>query len=234
MKKEKAIVLFSGGLDSTTTLFWAKTRFHHVRALTFHYSQKHCIEVRMAEEIARRQEIPLTVVKLPFQDFTESALIDPEIPVPDCSSPSPNPPSVPSTYVPFRNGIFLSIATAMAEKIHAPHLVTGFNTIDSPEYPDTSPRFTRKMNQAINNGCAWRDWSSRPLKIHTPLIRLSKVEIIRMGIKLHADYSHSISCYRGSEIPCDSCSACHHRSSAFETLGVMDPLVARLKGDTTK
>jgi 7-cyano-7-deazaguanine synthase len=217
-----AIVLFSGGIDSTTALHWALKKFSPLWALVFDYGQLHRIEVEMAKRIAYGLGVGCEVVKLPLPGLLSSALLAGDGP-PIAAEPGP-----PSTYVPFRNGIFLAVAAAVAESRGCRRLVTGFNAIDIPDYPDTSEAFTRKMQAAINQGTSAAGGGPR-FKVHAPLARLSKKEIIALGVKLGVDYSRSISCYRGGEVPCGRCPSCDIRARAFAGLGRPDPLLERLR-----
>ncbi|MCU0288371.1 MAG: 7-cyano-7-deazaguanine synthase QueC [Acidobacteria bacterium] len=228
MKNEKVVVLFSGGLDSTTTLYWAKKTFREVFALMVNYSQRHNIETQMAQKIAGLLQIKAHLIEFPLKDIAYSALIDKDKIIPDSLAASKNEAGIPFTYVPFRNGIFLSLAAAFAESRRIFDIVTGFNRIDTPDYPDTTETFTKKMEDAVNEGTSAAITGQR-FTIHTPLIAKSKKEIIEWGLALGADYSYSISCYRGNEIPCLKCPSCDIRSSAFKQLNMEDPLIARLK-----
>lgn len=229
MNKNSCVVLFSGGLDSTTALHWAKDNFYQVLAISFDYSQKHVIELKMAQSTAKKLDIPLKQIIFPFTDIISSALIDRDIPIPESLDnikyrlrPTP-------TYVPFRNGIFLSIAAAFAESRRIYNLITGFNIIDTHDYPDTSSDFTNKMQEAINEGT--QGPKSNKFFIHTPLLTKTKSEIIKLGLRLNVDYSYTVSCYRGREIPCLRCRSCHIRNNAFKQLKMEDPLITRLKGE---
>ena len=238
-----AIVLFSGGIDSTTALHWALKKFDPLWALIFDYGQLHHIEVEMAKRIAYNLGVGCDVVKLPLPGLVSSALLGDARPIADSLAASRREPGPPSTYVPFRNGIFLALAAAFGESRGCFHLVTGFNSVDAPDYPDTTAAFARKMQAAINQGTSAargrsprrgprRSAAGRPsgprFKIHAPLTRLSKKEIIALGYQLGVDYSHSISCYRGGEVPCGRCPSCDIRARAFAALGKADPLLERL------
>jgi 7-cyano-7-deazaguanine synthase len=225
---EKAVVLFSGGIDSTTALYWAKKTFASAAAIIINYAQRHNIEVEMAQQITRRLKVESHLIQFPLKDIVFSALIDKDKEIPESLAASKNEEGVPFTYVPFRNGIFLSLAAAFAESRGIFHIVTGFNLIDTPDYPDTTEAFTEKMEAVINEGTS-ASITGRHFKIHTPLIRKSKKEIIEIGLQWGADYSYSISCYRGSEIPCLKCPSCDIRSHAFKQLNMEDPLITRLK-----
>jgi 7-cyano-7-deazaguanine synthase len=225
---EKTLVLLSGGLDSTTALYWALRRGGDVQALSFDYGQRHKIEIRSARLIARRLGVPHTVLKIDLRQMGGSALTDPAVALPRHSRvprlhASPIPPV---TYVPFRNGVFLALAAAWAEPRGIMEIVCGFNIIDSPEYPDTRPAFVRAMERAVRTGTAAAA-TGRPIKIRAPFLGLKKSDIIKVGLALGADYSRSITCYAGSEKPCGVCSACRLRAQAFKQAGCPDPLVIR-------
>ncbi len=226
--KEPALVLFSGGIDSTTALCWARRRFAPVVALTVAYGQRHRLETDMAARAARHLGVELVRLELPLAGFLESALLDEERAIPQSLAQARRENDVPVTYVPFRNGIFLAMAAAWAETRGIRRLVTGFNAVDTPDYPDTTARFTRRMQAALNAGTS-AALDGRKFRIHAPLLPLPKAEIIRLGLKLGADYSHAVSCYRGLERPCGRCPACDIRLRAFAELGLEDPLLARLR-----
>ncbi|MCK4763959.1 MAG: 7-cyano-7-deazaguanine synthase QueC [Candidatus Aminicenantes bacterium] len=228
MKEKNAVILFSGGLDSTTALYWAKKNFDKVYALIFDYAQKHNIEVEMAKKTAAKVGVEFQVIDFPLKSIVYSALIDEEKEIPESLAESKNEAGVPFTYVPFRNGIFLALAAAFAESRGIFDLITGFNLIDTPDYPDTTEAFTAKMEAAINQGTS-ASITGKNFKVHTPLIRKSKKEIIEFGLELQADYSYSVSCYRGQEQPCLKCPSCDIRARAFGQLDMADPLIIRLK-----
>lgn len=224
----RSIVLFSGGIDSTTALAWARARSSEVHALTVLYGQRHAIEVRLARRTARRMGIPQTVIRLDLARFGGSALTDRSAALPRCRKPSDIRPGPPPTYVPFRNGLFISLAAALADARGFDTIVTGFNTIDSPDYPDTRPEFVRAMNRAIKTGSR-AAFGGPGIRLVAPFVRMRKSEIIRLGLELGTDYSCSVSCYSGEERPCGTCSACVLRRRAFAEAGVPDPLLERLK-----
>jgi len=223
----KTVVLFSGGLDSTTALHWALRRGGEVSALTFDYGQRHRVEVRAARTIARRLGVPHAVLKIDLGPIGGSALTDRSIAVPRHRRvPRLRTAVPPATYVPFRNGILLALAAAWAEARGIDEIVCGFNTVDSPDYPDTRPAFVRAMERAVAAGTA-AAFGRRRVRIRAPFSRLKKSEIIRAGLALGADYSRSVTCYSGKEKPCGSCSACLLRARAFKEAGRPDPLVLR-------
>jgi 7-cyano-7-deazaguanine synthase len=221
-------VLLSGGLDSTTALHWARRRFGAVRALTFDYGQRHKIEIRMARTTCRRLGVPLDVLKVDLAAIGGSALTDRSIPVPTMRRSAHSLSGPPSTYVPFRNGVFLALAAAWAEAMGVRALVTGFNIIDSPDYPDTRPAFVRAMERAVNLGTRAAFGGPR-IRIMAPFVGKTKAEIIKIGLRLGADYAWTVSCYRGGEAPCGTCSSCRLRARAFRQAGREDPLPARAR-----
>ena len=227
-KKKKALVLFSGGIDSTTALFWARGRYGEVTALSFDYGQRHKVELALARRLTRRLRLAHRVLKVDLRPVGGSALTDASIPVPDPGGAGDPAKGIPVTYVPFRNGIFLALATAWAESKGLDDLICGFNTIDSPAYPDTRPSFVRAMQRAVDAGTGAAA-GGRRIRIVAPFVRMKKSEIIRLGLSFGADYSLSISCYRGREVPCRRCSSCRLRKRAWEEAGTEDPLLVRLR-----
>ena len=225
---KSCVVLFSGGIDSTTALCWALDRYDRVFPLTFDYGQRHRVEVRMAKRAARRLGLEPVVLKLDLGQVGGSALTDPAIPVPRPRGLGKLKAGTPPTYVPFRNGILLAVAAAWAEARGVTDLICGFNVLDSPNYPDTRREFIRAMEKAVNAGT--RAACGGPaMRILAPFVGMRKSEIIRKGLALGADYSYSVSCYSGGEAPCGACSSCLLRARAWKEAGREDPLVARLK-----
>lgn len=225
---KKCLVLFSGGVDSTTALFWALRRYDKVYAVTFDYGQRHRLETRMARRLAKKLNIPLKTLRIDLSQVGGSSLTDTRIPLPAYRKASEIGKDTPSTYVPFRNGIFLSLAAAWAEVLGMREIVCGFNIIDSPNYPDTRKTFVKAMEDAINFGTK-ASLTRKKFKIVAPFIDKSKSGIIKKGLALGADYSYSISCYSGREIPCRKCSSCHLRQKAWREAGKKDHLILRLE-----
>ena len=226
--KEKALILFSGGIDSTTVLYWAKKEFDQILLVIIDYSQKHNVEVRNAIRIAEQNNLEYLHVRFPLGELLGSALLDPDWEIPVSFDKAKDSRGIPETYVPFRNGIFLSLAAGIAETRNITNILTGFNLIDTPDYPDTTKNFADKMEAAINEGTT-ASITGNKYKVITPLINKSKKEIIEMGLSLKADYSMSISCYRGGEMPCLNCPSCDIRERAFREIGIEDPLISRLR-----
>jgi 7-cyano-7-deazaguanine synthase len=228
MKNKESAVLFSGGIDSTTALYWALNRYDKVYSLTFDYGQRHRLEISMARQAASKLKIPQTILNIDLGQIGGSSLTDKNLPLPNYENLEEIEEGLPSTYVPFRNGIFLSLATAWAEVKGIREIVCGFNVIDSPHYPDTQEEFVKAMERAINQGTT-ANFTHEQIKIITPFTNLKKSEIIKEGLSLGADYSYSLSCYSGNEIPCQKCSSCLLRQKAWEELGMKDHLILRLE-----
>jgi len=229
MGMKKCCVLFSGGIDSTTALYWARKDYDNVHALTFDYGQRHAVEIEMAKKTADALNISQTILSVDLQQISGSSLTDPTQNLPEFLALEDIKTGVPSTYVPFRNGIFLSMAAAWGEVHDIQDIICGFNVIDSPNYPDTTRNFAHAMETAINLGTKAAYGSKPAFKVLAPFVGLKKADIIQEGLSLGADYSHSISCYAGREIPCLKCSSCLLRQKAWEETGRQDPLINRLK-----
>jgi len=227
MKSQEALVILSGGLDSTTALYWAGERFKKVHTLTFTYGQSHSVEVERAAQIAERAKVAShRVLEVNLNEIGGSALTQPDIPIPERHSTAEIGEGIPITYVPFRNGIFLSIAAAYAEVKGVSHLVGGWNAVDYSGYPDCRREFLNAMERALTLGTK-AGVEGKPFTIHTPLISLSKTEIIALGLSLGADYSLTISCYRGEDPPCGACDSCVLRAEGWRRLGLMDHALER-------
>lgn len=223
----RSVVLFSGGIDSTTALYWALNQRQDVTALTFDYGQRHRVEIQSGRILLEKLGIETALLKLDLTQIGGSSLTDTARPIPPFKNREHLDGAHPSTYVPFRNGIFLSMAAAWAEVNERSQIICGFNVIDSPDYPDTRKAFIEAMEAAVNLGTHVS--RQRPIKVLAPFVDMKKSEIIRTGLSLGADYSHSISCYSGAEIPCGLCSSCLLRREAWLETGTEDPLILRLK-----
>jgi 7-cyano-7-deazaguanine synthase len=202
---KKAIVLLSGGLDSTTTLYYALNKGYDCRALIFDYGQRHKRELRSAVAVAKCAKIPYQIIKikLPWQG---SSLLDKKMKVPNRKSFK----GIPSTYVPARNTIFLSFALSYAEAVGAEAIFIGANAIDFSGYPDCRPDFYAAFRKVIEKGT-----KAKKIKVITPLINLTKKEIVRLGRKLKAPLEITWSCYRGGKEPCGVCDSCRLRQAGF-------------------
>jgi 7-cyano-7-deazaguanine synthase len=225
---KKTGVLFSGGIDSTTALYWALSRAGRVLPLTFDYGQRHKIEIRLARRLTAKLGLQHAFLKVDLGQIGGSALTDRKIPVPRGRLIQRTPKRTPVTYVPFRNGVFLALAAAWAEARGVEELICGFNVLDSPNYPDTRKAFVKAMEKAISAGTK-AAFGAEPIRIIAPFVNLRKSEIIKLGLSLGADYSYSVSCYAGKEIPCGRCSSCRLRAKAWAEAGLGDPLLHRLE-----
>lgn len=220
----KAVILLSGGLDSTTCLAIAKHQGFNLNALTFNYGQRHDFELKSAQKIVDHFQIKNhSVVNIDLAQFGGSALTD-EIDVPKDRSES-EMTDIPLTYVPARNTVFLSLALAWAETLNAFNIFIGVNVLDYSGYPDCRPEyiaaFEKTANLATKAGV-----SGERFKIHTPLINMKKSEIILNGLKLGLDYSLTSSCYDPLKngTPCGHCDACILRLKGFQEADAIDPL----------
>jgi 7-cyano-7-deazaguanine synthase len=224
-----AVVLLSGGLDSTTVLGIAKSEGFAVHALTFRYGQRHSIEIDAARRIAEREGVrEHHIVDIDLTVFGGSALTA-DIPVPkdrDLTPSAADAAEIPITYVPARNTIFLSYAVALAEVNGASNIFIGVNALDYSGYPDCRPEYIRAFEQMANLATRAGVEGTTRLLIRTPLISLSKAAIITLGISLGVDYSQTTSCYDpapGGEA-CGRCDACQLRLKGFREAGVEDPI----------
>jgi 7-cyano-7-deazaguanine synthase len=217
---KKAVVLTSGGLDSTTLLAIARNEGYRCYSLSFDYGQRHRAELAAARRCSEDLgAVEHKVVGLDLRAIGGSALTDDTIAVPEQESEG-----IPVTYVPARNTVFLSIALGWAEVLRAQDIFIGVNAVDYSGYPDCRPdfieAFERMANLATKSGV-----EGHALRIRTPLIDLSKAEIIDRGLKLGVDYSHTVSCYQADEEgrACGKCDSCRLRRAGFQAAGVPDP-----------
>lgn len=216
----KAVVLLSGGLDSATVLALARAAGHECHCLTLDYGQRHRAEIAAAGQVARSLGAAAhRVVAVDLASFGGSALTDPGIAVPEAPTRG-----IPVTYVPARNTVLLSLALAWAEVLGAQHIWFGANAIDYSGYPDCRPEFMRAF-EALANLATKAAVEGRRLTLHTPIIELSKAEIIRRGQALGVDYALTMSCYQASAagLACGRCDSCRLRRSGFEAAGIPDP-----------
>ena len=219
-------MLLSGGMDSTTTLAIAKDAGFDIYALTFRYGQRHEVEIEAARGIAEKAgAVEHVVAEIDLRAFGGSALTD-DIPVPK-SRPNDAAAgdSVPLTYVPARNTIFLSFALAWAEVIGANDIFIGVNALDYSGYPDCRPEYIEAFQRMADFATKAGVEEGRRLTIHTPLIMLTKAQIVRRGLELGVDYGVTVSCYDPSSASeaCGECDACRLRIKGFEEAGVSDP-----------
>lgn len=217
------MVLFSGGLDSTTALCWAMARGYSCSAVFFSYGQRHSREIRGARRIARVLKVPLYEIKLDFPWLSVSSLVDPRKKIPDTGlSRIGAAGTVPSTYVPGRNLVFASIGVSLADSIGASAVVMGPNAVDYSGYPDCRPGFYAALEKAVNEGTR-TGASGGKIRLLTPLMKLGKKDIVRLGLRLKAPLSHTWSCYSGGKRPCGRCDSCKLRARGFRDAGVEDP-----------
>ncbi len=221
-----AVVLLSGGLDSYTAAAVAKRDGFRLAALSFNYGQRHLHELKAARHVAkslvveRHLEMELDLTRIGGSALTSTAI--------DVPKDRPiDPAEIPSTYVPARNTIFLSVAMGWAEVLESSDIFIGVNALDYSGYPDCRPEFIRAF-ETMARLATRAGVQGHPLRIHTPLISLSKAEIIRLGMSLGLDYGLTHSCYdpRRDGTPCGSCDSCQLRAAGFAQAGVRDPSVA--------
>lgn len=222
----KAVVLLSGGLDSTTTLAIAKSQGFLTYALTFRYGQRHELEIRAAREIARQLGVAQhIVVEIDLRQFGGSALTS-DMPVPKGRPLEEMSIGIPVTYVPARNTIFLSFALAWAEVIGASDVFIGVNALDYSGYPDCRPEFISAYERLANLATKAGVEARSSMHIHAPLIQLSKAEIIQHGLGLGVNYALTSSCYDPSENgeACGTCDSCQLRLKGFAENKIPDPI----------
>lgn len=224
-----AVVLLSGGLDSTTVLAIARSEGLDIRALSFRYGQRHSVEVAAAQRIARKMGVrDHRVVDIDLVQFGGSALTA-DIPVPkdrDLGASSPASGEIPITYVPARNTIFLSYALALAEVTGSTSIFIGVNALDYSGYPDCRPEYITAFETMANLATRAGVEGKTRISIRTPLIALTKAAIITLGVSLGVDYSDTTSCYDpgpGGEA-CGRCDACQLRLKGFKEAGLADPI----------
>ncbi len=234
------VSLLSGGLDSTTVTALATGETDHLTALTFHYGQSHSKEVDCAAEVARSLGVSQELMDISFLGKVAwySALTNPErFPVPEDREATQMGNSIPITYVPLRNTIFLSLAAAYLESqvLHAIELegmpptdvqariYMAPNAIDYSGYPDCRPEFFEKMSESLGYGSKlWTEYHV-PLQIEIPIIEMSKADIVKLGVELKAPLELTWSCYQGGEEPCRRCDSCILRANGFRDAGYPDP-----------
>jgi 7-cyano-7-deazaguanine synthase len=220
-----AVVLLSGGLDSATALAVARRDGFRCHALTIAYGQRHAVELEAARRVAAALgAVEQRVVELDLRAFGGSALTA-DIPVPRDRSPEVMSADIPVTYVPARNTVFLSLALAWAEVLGSFDIYMGVNFVDYSGYPDCRPEFVAAFEQLANLATKAGVEHKGRFRIHTPLIQLSKADIIRLGASLRVDYALTHSCYSPAAdgAACGRCDSCLLRRAGFETAGIPDP-----------
>lgn len=228
-KPKKAVVLLSGGLDSATVLAIARSEGYEANALSFSYGQRHSWELEAARRVAQALgAVEHRIAEIDLRAFGGSALTD-DIAVPKGRALDEMGHGIPITYVPARNTIFLSFALAWAEVLGASDIFIGVNALDYSGYPDCRPEFIEAYEKMANLATKAGVEGRQSLKIHTPLIALTKAEIIHRGQELGVDYSLTSSCYdpAADGTPCGECDSCLLRQKGFRENGIEDPLLYR-------
>jgi 7-cyano-7-deazaguanine synthase len=226
MEMNKAVCLLSGGLDSATALAIAKCEGFEVFAMSFDYGQRHAFELECARQIASRAQVAKHVVaRIDLRAFGGSALTDAEIEVPKGRSLDAMGEGIPATYVPARNTVFLSFALAWAETLGSSDIFLGVNALDYSGYPDCRPEYIEAYERMANLATKAAVEGRQKLHIHTPLIRMTKAEIIRKGLDLGVDYALTSTCYdpAADGAACGKCDACQLRLKGFAQNGLADP-----------
>ena len=223
----RAVLLLSGGLDSATTLAIALREGYAVHALSFRYGQRHAIELEAARRIAEQSRVAEHVIAtIDLAMFGGSALTSPDVAVP---KDAPLNSGIPVTYVPARNTVFLSFALAWAEVLEADHIFIGVNALDYSGYPDCRSDYLEAFERMASLATKRAVEDGRTLRIHAPLLRLGKREIIELGTRLGVDYALTTSCYDPGTAgeACGHCDACRLRLRGFAEAGLEDPAVYR-------
>lgn len=223
--KGKVISLLSGGIDSSTTTAIAKNEGYEVLAISFDYNQKHKIEIEYAKKVCKFLRIKEHyIINIDIGQFGGSALTDKSLKIPLRSKQAlthkVKNTTIPITYVPMRNLVFLSIAVSLAEARNIREIFFGANIIDYSGYPDCRPEFIKSFIKTANLGSKIFHINQRPFIIHTPLIKLTKTEIVKKGLSLGFDYSLTYSCYTGNKKHCHRCDSCYYRFKAFKEAGL--------------
>ena len=224
-----AVVLLSGGLDSYTAAAIAQSEGYRLHALTIAYGQRHAREIESARTVARALQVARHIeLSVDLSAFGGSSLTS-DLPVPKDRPIDPN--EIPSTYVPARNTVFLSLALGWAEVLGAHDIVIGVNALDYSGYPDCRPEFVHAFEQLATLATAKGVGGAR-FRVHTPLIALTKAQIVQRGVELGLDYGLTHSCYDPlpSGAPCGRCDSCVLRAAGFAQAGVPDPLVQAARG----
>jgi 7-cyano-7-deazaguanine synthase len=230
VSEKKAVVLLSGGLDSTTVTAVAKQQGFQVYALSFDYGQNHRIELEFAARVAAAAGVTRhAIVKVDLRSFggatLNSSALTSDTPVPKGRSMEEMGHGVPVTYVPARNTVFLALALAWAETLGATDIFLGVNALDYSGYPDCRPEFIEAFERMANLATKMGTEDGKRVKIHTPLIALTKKQIVELGLRLGVDYGLTVTCYDPAEdgSACGACDACLLRLKGFAEAGVKDP-----------
>lgn len=215
------MVLLSGGLDSATALYLAKSKGYQVTAFSFDYGQRHNVELELAKKLAAKAEVSdHKIIELKLSSWGGSSLTDISM---ELEEGNVDRNDIPVTYVPARNMVFLSVAASLAEAIQAQDIFIGVSEVDYSGYVDCREEFIEAMEKAINKGTVMGAEKNLPLKIHAPFVHMTKAQEIELGMQLGVDYSLTWSCYRGGAKPCGTCDSCLLRAKAFAEAGFTDP-----------
>ncbi|MBN2165897.1 MAG: 7-cyano-7-deazaguanine synthase QueC [Marinilabiliaceae bacterium] len=219
--KKKAVVLLSGGLDSTITLYLAKNQGFDIYALSFNYGQRHNRELEAAKIIAQKAGVvDHQIVSISLNNWGGSSLTDMSM---EIENGNVDRTDIPATYVPARNMVFLSIAASLAEAVQARDIFIGVSQVDYSGYVDCRELFIKSMESAIHMGTVMGAEKGMPIRIQAPFINKNKSEEIKIGMEIGADLSDTWSCYNGGERPCGTCDSCLLRKKAFLEAGYDDP-----------
>ncbi len=221
---KKAVCLISGGLDSSVTAYTAKNEGYELYAITFNYKQKHRREIESAKKIAESVGVKKHIVfDIDLSVFGGSSLVDEKMEIQKNSKLEDIGKKIPSTYVPARNTVFLSIGLAYAEVVHADAIFIGVTAMDYSGYPDCRPEYIKAF-QRLANIATKRGVEGKKVEIKAPLLFMNKSEIIRKGAKLGVPFEKTWSCYQGGEKACGICDSCLLRLKGFKDAGLKDPL----------
>jgi len=219
----KSVVLVSGGLDSTTVLYYARSKGYKCYNIIFDYGQRHRKEIIAAEKISKLLKCPYYIIKINFP-WQGSVLLNKnkKLPVHKINEIGKN---IPTTYVPARNTIFISFAVSFAETINAKYIFIGANSIDYSGYPDCRQEYFMAFNKLISIGTKNGVEQKNKIEVIAPFVNMKKSEIIQLGLKLKVPFQLTWSCYEGKNKPCMKCDSCKLRNKAFKELGINDPLL---------
>ncbi len=218
-----AVVLLSGGLDSSVTMAMAIDEGYTVHALTIDYGQRHQRELEAARSMAEHYGVEHKVATVDLSAFGGSALTDTSIGVPSDTPEDDIGDAIPPTYVPGRNTVFLSMALAWAEAMDADAVFIGANSVDYSGYPDCRPEYMDAMQRVVDLGTK-RGVEGRPIAIRTPILACTKADIVRKGIELGVPFDLTWSCYQGRSLACGRCDSCQLRLRGFAEAGAVDPV----------
>lgn len=223
---KKAVILVSGGIDSSTLLAWVANKGYQIHAISFNYNQKQVVELEKIQKFIKNYDvIEHKIIHIDFSGLTVSALTDKNVKVPNYQKASDVGNEIPSTYVPARNTIFLSYALGFAENLGSRDIFLGVHATDHSNYPDCRPEYIKSFENMANLATA-DGVSGNKIIIHAPFMNMAKSQIVATGITLGVDYSNTISCYDPSVEgkSCGKCLACLVRLEAFEKNNVKDPI----------